>query len=192
MCIAHYGNHAPLHKRLGAGIREEIRPCWHGSFNEALSRKSRSEAAFILCHFSNNVCRLVRVCVCASTSLCLQGNRGVFPIFFFSLLRAHASACLHGFGLPMRFMVQFKEAAVIYDPTPPPTPALFLMICEFIYLCVFFLCLPRCITLTPGSPTTLFFILFHPLCCHTLYRTIVSLPGVLHSPPFNLTSPGCV
>lgn len=82
VCTTHYGNQA---QQLGAGIRREIRPRWHGSFNEVLSRKSRSEAAFILCHFSNNVCRRVRMCacvcvrVCASTSLCLQGNRGVFP-----------------------------------------------------------------------------------------------------------------
>lgn len=137
VCVAHYGNHAPLHKQLGAGIRGEIRPCWHGSFNEVLSRKSRSEAAFILCHFSNNVCRLVCVCVPAHLFVCRE--TGVFSqFFFFLLLRAHASACLHGFGLPMRFMVQFKEAAVIHDPSTPPTPALFLMICEFIYLCVFF------------------------------------------------------
>lgn len=89
VCIAHYGNHAPLHKQLGAGIREEIRPCWHGSFNEALSRKSRSEAAFI------QQCAQACVRVCASTSLCLQGNGGVFPFFFFpSSVHMPLHACM--------------------------------------------------------------------------------------------------
>lgn len=133
VCIAHYGNHAPLHKQLGAGIRGEIRPCWHGSFNEALSRKSRSEAAFILCHFSNNVCRLVCVCVPAHLFVCRE--TGVFSRFFFFLLCAHASACLHGFGLPMRFMVQFKEAAVIHDPHPS---FIFDDLWVYIFVCFFF------------------------------------------------------
>lgn len=115
VCTTHYGNQA---QQLGAGIRREIRPRWHGSFNEVLSRKSRSEAAFILCHFSNNVCRHVRmcacVCVCVPAHLFVCRETGVFSHFSphpRPSLRARASACLHGFRLPMRFTAQFKKPA---------------------------------------------------------------------------------
>lgn len=90
VCTTHYGNQA---RQLGAGIRREIRPRWHGSFNEALSRKSRAEASFILCHFSNNVCACG--CVCQHISLS-AGKRGCFPSSTpppRPSLRAQASAC---------------------------------------------------------------------------------------------------
>lgn len=146
VCIAHYGNHAPLHKQLGAGIRGEIRPCWHGSFNEALSRKSRSEAAFILCHFSNNVCRLVCVCVCVPAHLFVCRETGVFSqFFFFSSAHMPLHACM---ALGCQWDSWCSSKTLQSSMTPPLPPQLCFWWSVSSYICVFFfLRLPRCIYL---------------------------------------------
>lgn len=96
------------------------------------------------------------------------------------MICAHACTCLYGFGLAMSFSVQFKEIAVClwgFFSTPCRLRqylcALFLMICESVYVCIYLnVCFnfPRCIILTPGLLTTLSFILFHPACCLLSYR----------------------
>lgn len=190
VCIAHYGNHAPLHKQLGAGIRGEIRPCWHGSFNEGLSRKSRSGAAFILCHFSNNVCRLV--CVPAHLFVCRE--TGVFSRFFFffpSSAHMPLHACM-ALGCQWDSWCSSKKLQSSMTPPPPNPSFVFDDLWVHIFVCFFSVLALLHYLDSRFTDHPVFFILFHPLCCHTLYRTIVSLPGVLHSPPFNLTSPGCV
>lgn len=135
VCITHYGNHAPLHKQLGAGIREEIRPCWHGSFNEALSRKSRSEAAFILCHFSNNVCRLVCLCVPAHLFVCRE--TGVFSRFFFFFSPLRTCLCMPAW-LWVANEIHGAVQRSCSHPWPPPQLCFWWSVS--LYICVFFFC----------------------------------------------------
>lgn len=195
VCTTHYGNEA---RQLSAGIRREIRPRWHGSFNEVLSRKSRAEAAFILCHVSNNVCACVCTSVCASTSLCLQGNRGVFP-----------------FPPPHPVL-----------PSMHKPPHAWLQVANEILDALQKACTTHALTHEPTHKDIVFddpgdqiFVLFFSShlaprspCCDQLassltgqavlqslssthvvtHRNIVSLPRKLHSSPFNSTSGACV
>ncbi len=171
----------------------KIRSCRRGSFNWVLSRKSHSVAAFIFCHFTNCVC----VCLCLSLCVCISLSAGKQGVFSHKVV----CTCLY---MPAWFWVgnEFQGAAQRNCGclwVPPLLRlrqclcALFLMICELLYVCVqmcvlfvccFYLCLDAL-----SQPQV-----YWPQCpLLSLIPRAVSYPTdffscVLHGFPFNLAS----
>lgn len=137
-------------------VLREIRSGWLGSFNGVLSRKSRSVAAFIFCHFSNSMC-----CVC----MCMCS---MYLVFFFVFAEtgcfqksSHACTSLQfSVGNEFQGAVE-RNRSCLSAPPPPMSFSLdtddisLLCFCCFMLVSLYYLDLL----------TALCFILFQATCC---------------------------